>query len=131
MEIADDNMCFACGRDNPISLGLKFEFVGKNTVEASFIPGKVHQGFKDIMHGGLITTLLDESMAKVLSMQGISAVTAEMKIRFKKPVHIGEKLSIKGSLKKKRGRLIFTEARAEDEQGQIRARAEAKFMVAG
>lgn len=121
-------MCFACGKDNPISLGLNFSFLGENEVEAEFIPGEVHQGFDNIMHGGLVNTLLDESMAKVLYMKGIKAVTAEMKTRFKKPVAIGKKLTVRGILNKKRRKLMYTEAYLEDEGGETLAFAEAKFM---
>lgn len=128
--VQDDNMCFACGKNNEISLGLEFDFVEDNNevVKAQFIPESVHQGYKGIMHGGLISTLLDEAMVKVAHMNGIEAVTAEINVRYKKPVKIGTDLEIKGILITNRGKLILTESELKDQSGQIYARAEAKLM---
>ena len=123
-----DRMCFACGSDNPIGLGLQFEFSGENKVKAEFIPGEVHQGFDGIMHGGLVSTLLDEAMAKVINMKGIRGVTAEMKTRFKHPVKIGINLVVSGILKDRYKKIIYTEAELKDTSGKLYARAEAKFM---
>ena len=128
--VKNDNMCFACGKDNEISLGLDFKFIDEESkiVEAEFVPKEVHQGYKNIMHGGLISTLLDESMAKVVYMNGIEAVTAKMSTRFKKPVKIGTNLVIRGILKENHGKLLLTEANLKDKEGNIFATAEAKFM---
>ena len=128
--VKKDNMCFACGEENEISLGLKFKFGNKEStiVKAEFTPQEVHQGFQEIMHGGLISTLLDEAMAKVVYMNGIEAVTAEMTTRFKKPVPIGTNLIIKGILEKNHGRLIKTSSELKGDSGQLYAEARAKFM---
>ncbi len=129
MEIKDDRMCFACGKDNPISLGLEFVLDDKGRAVASFTPLDVHQGYNNIVHGGLVSTLLDEAMAKVIYLQGIKAVTAEMKTRFKKSLRIGEKVEVTGILLEKHHKLIFTEAYLKNESDEIIARAEAKFIV--
>ncbi|ACL70324.1 PaaI family thioesterase [Halothermothrix orenii] len=125
-----DRMCFACGPDNPISLNLDFKLTGDNTAEAVFIPGDVHQGYDGIMHGGLVTTLLDEAMAKVIALKGEIAVTAEIRVRFKHPVRIGERLRITGIFKKQRKKLIFTEAGLYDSDDTLLASATGKFIVA-
>ncbi|WP_233487025.1 MULTISPECIES: PaaI family thioesterase [unclassified Halanaerobium] len=128
----EDKMCFACGEENPISLGLKFKKIDKNTVEAEFVPGKLYQGYDGIMHGGLVSTLLDEAMAYAVGARGVSAFTAEIKVRFKKAVKIGEKIKITGFYRdcysKSIGTIHFTEAEIKDEAGKVKAKAEAKFM---
>lgn len=128
-----DRMCFACGEDNPISLGLDFQFIDNNQVTASFIPVEEHQGYDGIMHGGLISTLLDEAMSKVIYMKGIKAVTAELTVRFKKKVEIGNRLKVLGMITKRHGKLIFTRAFLEDDDSKdnddnLYARAEGKFI---
>ncbi|MFW6029098.1 MAG: PaaI family thioesterase [Halanaerobiales bacterium] len=129
MQLRNDNMCFACGKDNPIGLKLNFELIEDNIVEAVFSPNKTHQGYGGIMHGGLVTTLLDEAMAKVLELNKIAAVTGEINVRFKKEVSIEQNLKIRGilndSYKKK---LFFTEAKLIGEDDELLATAEAKFM---
>ena len=132
MEIKDnldnDDMCFACGQKNPISLKLDFNFYDDNKVKADFIPDEKLQGFKNIIHGGIISTVLDEAMAKVLNMKDYRAVTAEVKTRFKKPVPIQQKYTVKGIFNRSSRNLLFTEAYLEDEEGTILAEAKAKFM---
>ena len=132
MPEVDDSMCFACGEKNPISLRLDFKRTSDFTVEAEFIPGEYHQGYDDIMHGGLVATLLDEAMAYAVGVRGIKAFTAELNIRFRKAAEIGEKLIIKGYYKdcNKRsiGTIHYTEAEIFDKDGKLKAKAEAKFM---
>jgi|SRR6056297_3226670 len=128
MKLGNDKMCFACGEDNPISLGLKFIKTGEKTAQAEFVPKEVHQGFDGIMHGGLVTTLLDEGMAKVLNLNEIMALTAKLSVRFKKPVSINGNLVIKSEIIKNRAGLYFTKAELRDKKGELLAKAEAKFM---
>lgn len=122
------DMCFACGKDNPISLGLKFVNNGDNGVEAEFIPGQVHQGYEDIIHGGIVSTLLDEAMVTAIVNSGQEAFTAELKVRFKEEIRVGEKLMVTGYITGHKGRLIFTEGEICAKDGKIKARAKAKFM---
>lgn len=121
-------MCFVCGTDNPIGMKLDYKTTDKNTVEAVFIPGEEYQGYDDIMHGGLVTTLLDEAMVKVLNAQSIKAVTAEVKVRFKKTIPIGQQIIITGILKEQRKKLFYTEGFVKNELGEILAMAKGKFM---
>lgn len=123
-----ETMCFACGKDNPISLGLDFKLISNNKVKAEFTPGALHQGYNEIMHGGLTATLLDEAMVKVINFKGIKAFTAEMNLRYRHPVPIGEKLIICGQLIQQKSRLYVTEAQLKDSQGKILVQAKAKFM---
>ena len=55
-------MCFVCGVNNPIGLHLDFWMDGEQ-VWTDFTPGREHQGYPGVMHGGLVATLLDESWA--------------------------------------------------------------------
>lgn len=126
--LGNDNMCFACGEDNPISLGLNFKKNDDKTVRAEFQPKMEHQGYKGIMHGGLISTLMDEAMAKVLSLNDILALTAKMNIRFRQPVSIDKKLVITAEIVKNKTGLYFTEAEVRGINGELFAEAEAKFM---
>ncbi|MFW5971960.1 MAG: PaaI family thioesterase [Bacillota bacterium] len=123
------DMCFACGKNNPISLGLNFESSGENTVKCDFTPAPVHQGYEGIVHGGIVSTLLDEAMVSAIIEKGVEAVTAELNVRFRQESIIGQRLLIEGKISRQKSRLIFTEARIVDEEGNIKASASAKFMV--
>ena len=46
-------MCFACGKDNPIGLKIKFEFDGE-VCRGEFTPNQNHLSWEDTVHGGII-----------------------------------------------------------------------------
>ena len=63
--LVDNNYCFACGKENPDGLQLEFKYSEDGSkVETTYIPPEKFQGWKGIVHGGIITTLLDEIMAR-------------------------------------------------------------------
>ncbi|ADL11879.1 PaaI family thioesterase [Acetohalobium arabaticum] len=127
MEIEDSEMCFACGKDNPIGLKLDFE-LNDDVVETTFTPRNVHQGFTGIVHGGLLSTLLDEAMANLLYLQDLKAVTAKMEVKFRQPVSIGEDLTITGWIEREKKRTINTVAKILNQDQQKVAEAEAVFI---
>ena len=67
-KLEDDKHCFVCGEKNPNGLNLTFSF-REGKVVTEFILHKTYQGYKDIVHGGIISTLLDESMVKAALLQ--------------------------------------------------------------
>ena len=87
--LQDDHMCFACGEENSIGLKLRFETKGKTT-KAAFIPKKEHQGYKDIVHGGILSTILDEAITRLGYELGINVVTATIKVNFRHPALVGD-----------------------------------------
>lgn len=104
------SLCFACGQGNPIGLKLKFTWDGK-TARAEFTPGKFHQGWSGVIHGGIISCVLDEAMSYAALFSGVNTITAKMQARFKRPAQIDEPLIITACLTKKTRRLA--EAKAE------------------
>jgi acyl-coenzyme A thioesterase PaaI-like protein len=127
MNMEVDRYCFACGIENPIGLKLVFE-TNQEGVIAHFIPTKEYQGYVDMLHGGIISTLLDEAMAHAVIAKGHQAVTARMEVQFKKPIMIGEILCLKGRINQEKGRLIETYGEIE-QNGQITAAAKADFLI--
>lgn len=127
MELLGDDYCFACGKQNPIGLALDFRLDGGRMI-ASFTPRKEHQGFAGIMHGGLVTTLLDEAMAKLLYAGNSPAITVGMEVRFRKAVRIGQALTISGEMVRERGRVVEMRATVSLADGTIMAEAAGRFM---
>lgn len=129
-DLVDDGFCFACGKSNPKGLKLEFVVEGDEYV-TYFIPEKFHQGWEGIVHGGIVSTILDEVMARLVYFRGISAVTGEMSVRFRKPCPIGKKLRFAGKIESDEGRVIFTSAQATSPEGDILATANAKMVRVG
>ncbi len=109
LEVADDRHCFACGMDNPEGLRIEWTVEGKTTY-AEFVPERKYQGWKGIVHGGIIATLLDEAMTRLACVVYGAVVTAEMTVRFVAPAKIGEKISIRGEIASESRKLIEMKA---------------------
>ena len=99
-------MCFVCGRENSIGLHMHFYAHTDGCVYADFIPREEHQSYPGIMHGGLVTTMLDELIGRTAIASDLWCMTAKLEIRFRKPVPIGEPLKLKGEITKKSSRLL-------------------------
>jgi uncharacterized protein (TIGR00369 family) len=126
-KLEDDHYCFVCGEKNPNGLHVQFSFQdGK--VLAEFVPQKIHQGYKDIIHGGIISTLIDEAMVKAALMQGIPAITAEITVRFKNPLMSREKAIVEATIIKMNKRIIETSAVMKKSDNTLIAEGHAKLL---
>jgi uncharacterized protein (TIGR00369 family) len=128
-QVNDNDLCFVCGQDNPDGLRLVFGH-GKSGegVETTVVFEPKYQGWKGIIHGGLLSTLLDEVMVKAAAHAGHLCVTAELTVKFKKPAEVGVSYRVWGRVTSIRQKLVFTEGRVEDGDGGILATATAKFF---
>ena len=133
MNIVDDHFCFACGHANPDGLRLKFEYPEPGRCRAEFVPARKFQGWRDILHGGIIATLLDEGFAHALGGAdrgtGTSAVTAEMTVRYKKPAAIGGKLILEGWIVDRSRKVVHCASVLRDESGAEIAAGKGKMIV--
>ncbi len=125
--LEDDNHCFVCGEKNQNGLNLTFSLL-EGKVLSAFVPQKIHQGYKDIVHGGIISAIIDEAMVKAATMQGIPAMTAEITVRFKRPLMVGEKAIVEATIMKMNKKIIETSAKIEKKDGTLIAEGQAKLL---
>lgn len=119
--------CFLCGRENPNSLGLTFEETEDGGVRTRFESRSELQGYDDILHGGIIATLLDGAMTHCLFHRGIRAVTGDLHVRFVHSVPCGVSVVIRAWVHSSRA--PFHRLRAELKlEEELMAWAEASFM---
>jgi uncharacterized protein (TIGR00369 family) len=121
--------CFACGADNPRGLRLVFEEGADGTMNALWTPDRMLEGFDGIVHGGLVSTVLDESMAKAVVASGAEALTVEIRVRFRKHVVAEQTLRASGWIAETNKRVIRAEASLTDAEGTELAHAWASFLV--
>jgi len=124
----DDGLCFVCGKENEQGMQITFETEPSGESWADFVIPPAFQGYTGVTHGGIVATLLDEVMAKACLAAGLNAFTAQMTVKFLKPLPVGSPVRVEGKVCEQRHRLISTEAvlRVDDEPY---ATAEAKFFV--
>ncbi|GAB1405754.1 MAG: PaaI family thioesterase [Lentimicrobiaceae bacterium] len=92
--------CFGCAPDNPY--GLKMQFVElPDGVMATWQPESHFEGWKNVLHGGIQATLMDEIASWLVFVKlHTSGVTSKMEVKLKKPVHINAgKITLKASLR--------------------------------
>ena len=125
LPLEDDQMCYVCGKENKLGFRLDFTHPEKNRLVAVVIFSKEHQGYKNIAHGGMVSMLLDEMMVNLAWKEGVPCVTAELNIRLKKPVYIGQKVLLEGRIDRQEGKAIYASASAKSEAGELLASATA------
>lgn len=119
--------CFVCGDKNPIGLNVPF-YVKGDRVVAEYTAGAQFEGYRDILHGGILSSLLDEVMIRAVLALGIYALTSEIKVKFKKMVRIGDKLFLEGKLVEDRGKILLAEGKITNQNNQLVAQGEGKFF---
>lgn len=129
MDFMADQMCFACGVDNPIGLHLTFTFDGEEYI-TSFLADARYQGYQGIIHGGIIATLLDEVMARLVWEKAGPSATARMEVRYRRPAPVGAVIHVRGRITAVRrdGQLYETAATATLADGTILAEATGLVM---
>lgn len=121
--------CFVCGESNSIGMNLRFETDGQ-IVQTRFKPRAEHVGFKEVVHGGIITTLLDEIMVWACAVRTKRfAYCAELTARFVAPLRPGEEVMAVGELvANRRDRIFEAKAEIKDSAGKLLANATGKYL---
>jgi len=128
-ELPHTHSCFVCGEANPLGLKLRFETDGR-VVHTRFVPQADHMGFKDVIHGGLLATVLDEIMVWACAVQTRQfAFCAEMSVRFRRSAKPQDALLVTGELVANRhGKVFDAKASVTNAGGKILAEATGKYM---
>ncbi len=122
----DDRYCFACGEKNPIGMHLHFTLT-EGGIEAKYAFPKEMQGYKDTVHGGMISLLLDEVMVNLPWLKNkLPVVSADIRVKLKKPLRIGEKVTTKAWIDRQKKKLYWIKSvLTRDSDGVVMAEAEA------
>jgi len=127
--LAKANECFVCGRGNPHGMQAPFETHREgHTASCRMVIPSRYQGWRDVIHGGILATLLDEACVHACRTIGPFPVTAEISVKFKKPVPPGAEIFVRGEVIQQRRRVLLARGRLEI-NGQVYAEAEAKVLL--
>jgi len=124
-----DHNCFACGTDNPRGLGLRIQ-LDTGRASATWVPNSDDVGWSDRVHGGLLSTVLDEIMAWAPASDDAWAVTAELTVRFRSPAAPGEQLEARGWVTDRRRRVFHVRGEIRGADGRLVAEGEGRYLGA-
>lgn len=128
LQARSQSACFVCGQDNPRGLRIRYQRQDSGEMTAAWTPSPEWEGFRGIVHGGVVSTVLDEAMSKAVAATGSQALTAELRVRFRRHVTSGDAFLIRGWIVKRNKRLIEAEATLTTPDGTEHAHAWARFL---
>lgn len=119
--------CFACGPRNESGLKLVFRREGERIV-ADFTPSLAQQGFPGLLHGGIIATLLDETMGRTGALRQEWLMTGKLDIRYRKPAPIDQPMRVWAEIVRERNGAIDAVGTVEMAGGTVVADARGMFL---
>jgi uncharacterized protein (TIGR00369 family) len=122
------NRCFGCGQANPVGLHLDFFLAEDHSVVGFPAIPDTYEGPAGYLHGGIIATLLDETMSKAVRARGFIAMTRHMEVDYLLPVPSGKPLRLEGRVTHNEGRKHWTEAKILNADGKLLAQGKGLFI---
>jgi uncharacterized protein (TIGR00369 family) len=129
----NSRMCLVCGLKNPFGLHTSFYELDNRELLAIFTPREEHQSYPGRLHGGIISTILDETIGRaimILSEGEVWGVTVELQVRFKKPVPLDEELRVIGRITKNSSRFFEGTGELLLQDGTVAAEGHGKYLKA-
>jgi len=122
--------CFGCAPNNPLGLHMEFYEDGDDIVSI-WHPDRNFQGWVDTMHGGVLSTLIDEVCGWVVTRKmQTSGFTTNLNVKFRKAVSTNEsQLTIRAHIVKQMRNLLFIHAEITNEQGELCTEGEATYFL--
>ncbi|MDD3637895.1 MAG: PaaI family thioesterase [Bacteroidales bacterium] len=126
----EEHHCFGCSVKNPIGLKLEFELDG-DQVKANWNPTKDYQGFEDLLHGGIISTLMDEIAAwAVQVLLHTAGLTSELNVKYLKPVRLSKgTIQVSAQIASVEGRLAKVKTSLKDSTDTICAEGMITYFI--
>jgi len=128
--------CFVCGVENPCGLRIRFFNDGYQRVVARVTLGEQYQSYPGMAHGGILATILDETMGRALladedadAVEGARFMfTAKMEMRYRRPVPLNEELTVRGRVEQDRGRIAQVSGEIALADGTVAVEASATLV---
>lgn len=120
--------CFVCGEANPHGLRLKSRHE-RGLVVLQYAPREEDRGWRELVHGGIATTLLDEVMTWAAILRARQpCVAAALSVRLLRPIRVGQPLRVTGSITHGNPRLMQAGGQILDASGELLIEATGKFV---
>ena len=125
-----ENPCFGCGGANAQGMNLAFEQDdARQRIVGRFQLGDEYQGGAGFIHGGIIAVLLDEVMSKACRFHGEHAVTADLRVKYVRPIRVDQVIVVEGFVARREGRQLYHEGEIRNAAGDVLARGRGRYVV--
>jgi acyl-coenzyme A thioesterase PaaI-like protein len=89
--------CFVCGKNNPWGFKIEVRYSEADlAAETELAIPREYQGWAEVIHGGILSTLLDELMAHAVWHFAGPGLTLGLEVRFHAPLKPGEPIRVRG-----------------------------------
>lgn len=105
---------------------MEFDIDDNGSVQATFQCDETFEGYPGMMHGGVISSILDGAMGNCMFARGLATVTVEMTTRFRHPVVIGQEAIVSARISRSSHPLYLLDAEIT-QNGKIKATAKGKY----
>jgi len=144
-------MCLVCGADNPFGLRARFYELeapgtpadgraapaGGGAASAAgrellgvFTLREEHQSYPGRLHGGISSAILDETIGRAITIAhpGVWGVTAELTLRYRKPLPLTGEVRAVGRITRDTRRLFEGSGEILLEDGSVAVEASGKYL---
>lgn len=123
-------MCMVCGTENTAGLHARFFEIEGGELAGVFTPRDEHQGYPGRLHGGIASTVLDETIGRAINLTDPEAwgVTVELTVRYRQPVPLGGEIVVRGRITKDSRRLFEGTAEILLDDGTVAVEAVGKYL---
>jgi hypothetical protein len=115
-------------RNPSIIPGLRFSFDKSGVLTGEFVCNGFHQGYDGIVHGGVIASIIDASMAQCLMGHGVVGYTVNLSVKYRKPVAIRKPAAIKTFISGLSAGLLYTMKCEIVQDNKVTVKASGRFF---
>lgn len=131
--------CFVCGVENPCGLQIRYFNDGYQRCLARVTLGEQYQSYPGVAHGGILATILDETMGRAILSEGDEGewrpmaeerfmFTARLEARFRHTVPLNQEFVVRGRVDSDRGRIVHVSGEVVLADGTVAVEATATLM---
>jgi acyl-coenzyme A thioesterase PaaI-like protein len=126
-DYTDYQRCFICGQQNHAGLRVRYRQEGERIV-TEFTGDELHMGYPGVVHGGLISALLDETMGRTALFGRAWVMTGKLEVRYRLPAPVGEALEISAWATRRRRDSVEARGEVRRPTGELVADGRGLFL---
>jgi uncharacterized protein (TIGR00369 family) len=127
-KLPNSHACFVCGDRNPNGLAVRFLTDGEK-VWTRFTPRAPQMGYNGITHGGVLASLLDETMGWAPALiKRRFCMAVELNVEYRKSVPVDTEIIVSARVTSSHRRIWEAEGEIRDEEGTLYARGRGRFI---